>query len=145
MNNAEFPKWIPSFLKFAGFYNLAWGVYILNKPMGFYGAFNEGVSELPTIIYPLGAAVLVLGIVYLYTANSLGEMRWFILLGFLTKFLGPVLGIFILLGDNPNFLNYYLHIIFNDLAWVIPMGLAFYKVNKIWNTQQSKTASSSNV
>jgi hypothetical protein len=131
-NNQNFPSWIIPFLKFSGFYNLAWGVFIFNQPYIFYKSLNDNFVHVPWFIPYLGFLVGGLGLCYLWAASNPLRYVGFIALGVLSK-AGGVLGgdYFLLLGENPKWNNFTLHLIFNDLLWVIPFSLALYAVLKV--------------
>jgi peroxiredoxin len=128
--SSQIPRWVIRFLKFAGYYNLAWGVYILSKPLDFYQAFNPEVVNTPFISYPFGVAVILFGVFYLLAATSPIRFQVLIFLGLGSKLFGPLVGYLLLLEPNYQVLNFYLHITFNDILWVIPMAWAFYLVFK---------------
>ncbi len=134
--NKSLAPWMISFLKFAGLYNLGWGVFILQRPLVFYQALNEGVDTFPWILYPFGLAVLGMGIAYLIAARDPLSYWWLIGLGLASKLFGPLFGWFILATTHFKLPNFTLHVIFNDLIWVIPMALVFYKAFKEWQNTE---------
>lgn len=126
-----------SFLKYAGFYNLAWGVYILNRPDSFYGSMNHSYESVPWIMYPFGLAVLGFGLLYLWAAVN-PIQRWSaVLIGLVSKTLGPLLAYPFLLGKDPHWESYMLHVIFNDLIWIIPLSLILYNSFKAWQNTET--------
>ncbi len=133
------PQWIIRFLKFAGYYNLAWGVYIMSRPLDFYNALNPEVVSAPLFLYPFGAAVLLFGVFYLIAAAQAVRFQVFIFLGLGSKLLGPLVAYFLLLEQGYDVLNFYLHIIFNDLLWVLPMAWGFYLVFKVSQNTEAES------
>jgi hypothetical protein len=121
------PKWVTLFLKFAGFYNLAWGVFIFNKPLVFYQSLNQEVFTFPWFVPWLGVLVGLLGWVYWWAAVNPARYWYLILIGLLTKTGGALGGDWLLLaGENPQFWGFVLHLVFNDMLWILPFGWAFY-------------------
>jgi hypothetical protein len=121
------PRWIVPFLKFAGFYNLAWGVFIFNRPLLFYQSLNQNVVSFPGFVPWLGILVGVLGWLYLWAAVNPVRYWYFIGIGLLSKIGGALGGDWLLLvGEQPNLWGFGLHLIFNDLLWIAPLGWAFY-------------------
>ncbi|MCU0447540.1 MAG: hypothetical protein MUE85_21795 [Microscillaceae bacterium] len=126
------PKWIVPFLKFAGFYNLAWGVFIFNKPLLFYQALNEQVSHYPSYLPWLGVLVGLLGWAYLWAAVNPHKYWYLVSLGWLSKAGGVLGGDWLLLADvEPKFWGFAMHIIFNDLLWIIPFAWASYRLYRL--------------
>ncbi len=142
LKEKKIPVWIHYFLKFAGYYNLAWGIYILNYPLNFYQAFNPFTVQFPLLLYPFGVAVMIFGGFYLAAARKPFYYQWLIFLGLGSKLFGPLVAYFLILDSFFNQFNFLLHIVFNDLLWVIPMAVAFYIVFKESQNQESEDVAS---
>ncbi len=142
LKEKKIPTWIPNFLKFAGYYNLAWGVYILSRPLDFYQSFNPSATDFPLILYPFGVAVMVFGGFYLAAGKKPFYYQWLIFLGLGSKIFGPLVAYFLLLEASFNQFNFLLHIVFNDVLWVMPMLFTFYLVFKEGQNQESEEITS---
>ncbi|GAB4396821.1 MAG: hypothetical protein OHK0053_11830 [Microscillaceae bacterium] len=134
---APYPVWVVRLLKYAGYYNLAWGVYILSRPFDFYRAFNPQTQAFPVYLYLLGVFVLGMGLVYLWTAHRPLQYWFLAAFGFFTKLVGPLGSYLLFLGPHPNWFNFGLSVVFNDLLWVAPLGLAAYSLFKAWQNTEA--------
>ncbi|MDX1905293.1 MAG: hypothetical protein SFU27_14160 [Thermonemataceae bacterium] len=119
------PYWITPFLKLAGAYNIVWGIYILENPLGFYKIFNK-TDEFPLFLYPIGGLVLGLGVAYWIASYQPRKYWFFSAAGFLTKSASPVGNWVILTTTQIQWDGYLLATFCNDVIWIIPFGLATY-------------------
>lgn len=119
------PYWINPFLKLAGAYNIIWGIYILENPLGFYQIFNEA-TEYPLYLYAIGGLVLGLGVAY-WVASFLPQKYWYIsAAGFLTKLSAPLGNWLLFATPQVQWSNFLVATLCNDVIWIVPFGLAMY-------------------
>lgn len=109
-------------LLLAGLYNILWGTWTVLFPQH---AFELLGMELPRYIelwQCVGMIVAVYGLGYISVASDPIKYWPVILVGFLGKLFGPI-G-FVMAFVNGTFpLGFGVHIIFNDLIWLVPFFL----------------------
>ena len=116
------PRWMSLILKFAGVYNILWGISVIFLPNLFFNLTDMDIPRYPMIWQCVGMIVGVYGIGYWVAARD-PLRHWLItLVGFLGKVFGPIgFAYYLLQGAFP--LTFGLTIISNDLLWWIPFGL----------------------
>lgn len=106
----------------AGLYNIIWGAWTIIFPQQ---AFELLGMELPRYLelwQCVGMIVAVYGIGYIAAASDPIKYWPIILVGFLGKIFGPI-GFISALVKGTFPLGFGIHIIFNDLIWLIPFFL----------------------
>lgn len=123
------PKWMRSVLRFAGWYNIIAGIAMMTL-------YHEGFKILglpkPEIALPIqlaGVLVAVFGVGYLMVDRRPVENRNIVLLGFLSKSLGPLLAFYyIAIGTLPLLMIPVLF--FADLIYLIPFWMIWKKLGQ---------------
>lgn len=113
-------------LLITGVYNLAWGVFIYNFPDAFYSWLTAQNAEAGQIIVYQGAGTFIFGIIYLVAALYPVRFWYLILLGFLSKLFGAI-GAYFLIIDSNITRHFIFHVLVNDLAWLLPLGIITYR------------------
>jgi len=116
------PRWMSLILKFAGVYNILWGISVIFLPNLFFNLTGMDIPRYPMIWQCVGMIVGVYGIGYWVAARDPLRHWPITLVGFLGKVFGPIgFAYYLLQGAFP--LTFGLTIISNDLLWWIPFGL----------------------
>jgi len=119
------PNWMGTVLRFAGIYNLLFGLWVAGWPQAW---FSISGMEPPRYIFLwqcIGMIVGVYGIGYLAAATAPLKHWPVVLVGFLGKIFGPIGFAFAAFqGDLPWQAGWM--IIFNDLIWWIPFAMILW-------------------
>ncbi len=121
----SFPAWMRGFLLLATFYNLAWGLFILNFPDAFYKFLTTSAQPAPTLITYQGVGIIIFAFLYLAAAIYPTRLWFLVLAGFISKLFGAI-GVFILVMDMQVTKKFIFHLVMNDLVWLIPLGIITY-------------------
>lgn len=127
-------KWIFYFLIFAGLYNLTWGIFIFLSPHAFWNLLHPQSLTFPFFVYLLGFAVSILGILYILSSKNPIKFYWIIVLGILSKTLGPIADFWFFNTDNLVLENLFWFMFINDIIWVLPFFLVLKTVIKYRKT-----------
>lgn len=114
-------RWMQISLTLAGFYNLAWGTFIVLFPNALFTWAHMSLPLYPQIWQCVGMIVGVYGVGYLIAARN-PLVHWpIVLVGLLGKVLGPIgflsNAVHGLLPWVAGWVN-----VFNDLIWWVPFG-----------------------
>jgi small multidrug resistance pump len=116
------PSWMSLILKFAGVYNIIWGISVIFFPDLFFNLTRMELPRYPMIWQCVGMIVGVYGVGYWVAARDPIRHWPITLVGFLGKVFGPIgFAYYLIQGVFP--LNFGLTIMTNDLLWWIPFGL----------------------
>lgn len=124
------PRWQPIALLVAGLQCVIWGVFIVTFPVR--SALAYGLSEPPRELFlwqGTGLVIVLFGVGYLIASTNPPQHWGIILVGFLSKFLGPV-GITwsVFLGEVPERVLYLIPI--NDLIWLLPFAVILLQTSR---------------
>ena len=122
--------WMRYLLRFAGCYNLVVGTSL----MVFYHEMFKtlGLPKPSLIMYVqlTGMLVALFGVGYLLVASNPLLNRNLLLLGFLSKLLGSVVGTgYVLLGKMPPV--FFVVLVFSDIAYLPPFWIILRRVYRI--------------
>lgn len=128
-NITTHPHWMSLVLKFAGVYNILWGISVIFLPNLFFDLTNMEIPRYPMIWQCVGMIVGVYGVGYWVAARDPLRHWPITLVGFLGKVFGPIgFAYYLIQGVFP--LTFALTIMTNDLLWWIPFGLI---LKMAWN------------
>jgi len=120
--NTSHPQWMSLILKFAGVYNILWGISVIFFPDLFFNLTDLEIPRYPMIWQCVGMIVGVYGVGYWVAARDPLRHWPITLVGFLGKVFGPIgFAYYLIQGAFP--LTFGLTIMTNDLLWWIPFGL----------------------
>jgi hypothetical protein len=112
----------------AGLQCLIWGVFIIAFPER--SSLAYGFSEPPKELFlwqGTGLVIVLFGVGYLIATTNPRQHWGIILVGFLSKFLGPIgLTWSVFQGEVPGRVLYLIPI--NDLFWLLPFALILLQV-----------------
>lgn len=116
------PRWMTFALRAAGIYNLAWGAWVVLRPLD---AFRW--AGLPEPIYPelwqcIGMIVGVYGVGYWIAARDPARHWPIVLVGFLGKLFGPIGFLDAALRGRLPWIAGWVNVT-NDLIWLVPFAL----------------------
>lgn len=121
-NTTTHPRWMSLILKFAGVYNIIWGISVIFFPDLFFNLTGMEIPRYPMIWQCVGMIVGVYGVGYWVAARDPLRHWPITLVGFLGKVFGPIgFAYYLIQGAFP--LTFGLTIMTNDLLWWIPFGL----------------------
>lgn len=121
-NTTVHPRWMSLILKFAGVYNIIWGISVIFLPDLFFNLTDMEIPRYPMIWQCVGMIVGVYGVGYWVAARDPLRHWPITLVGFLGKVFGPIgFAYYLIQGAFP--LTFGLTIMTNDLLWWIPFGL----------------------
>ncbi len=121
-NTTMHPRWMSLILKFAGIYNIIWGISVIFFPDLFFNLTDMEIPRYPMIWQCVGMIVGVYGVGYWVAARDPLRHWPITLVGFLGKVFGPIgFAYYLIQGAFP--LTFGLTIMTNDLLWWIPFGL----------------------
>lgn len=121
-NTTSHPRWMSLILKFAGIYNILWGISVIFLPDLFFNLTDMEIPRYPMIWQCVGMIVGVYGVGYWVAARDPLRHWPITLVGFLGKIFGPIgFAYYLIQGVFP--LTFGLTIMTNDLLWWIPFGL----------------------
>ena len=117
-------RWMHFVLKFAGFYNIVAGLCMM---LFYHEGFKFLQVDKPELVMPIqlvGLLVAIFGVGYLLVDRNPAENRNVLLLGFLSKLLGPLLAIgHVALGNLPMVMLVVLF--FADGIYLIPFWMIY--------------------
>lgn len=119
-------QWMKNTLKFAGWYNLIWGSWVILFPNAFFN-----LLELPRPTYPgiwqcLGMVIGVYGIAYLIAAKQPITLWAITFVGLLGKIFGPIGFTISAISDELPW-RFGSMILFNDLIWWVPFAIISWR------------------
>ena len=113
-------------MRVAGFYNIAAGVAMV---VFYHEGFKALGLEKPDLVLPIqlvGVLVAIFGVGYLLAARNPYENRNIVLLGFLSKLLGPILATYyIAAGKLP--ISMVPVLLLADIVYLVPFWLIWKK------------------
>lgn len=112
-----FPNWMRGFLLITAVYNIFWGFFIAIYPESFFHWVTESQKALPEIIIWQGRAVLVMGIIYFFTALHPGKLWFMLFFGALTKLFGGIWFYWVILDTEIGRKGIF-HLLMNDAVWI---------------------------
>ncbi len=122
------PRWQRITLLVAGLQCLIWGVFIIAWPER--SSLAYGFTRPPTELFlwqGTGLVIMLFGIGYVIASTNPWQHWVIILIGLLSKSLGPIgMGWSVNQGDVPRRVLYLIPI--NDLIWLIPFALILLQV-----------------
>lgn len=117
----EMPAWVARFLKFAAFYNVAWGLFLVLRPQAPFRWPGLEVPNDPVLLQCLGVVLGVYGIGYWIAANDPVTHWPIVLVGLLGKVIWPIVFVCSAIqGGVPH--SMYPAIVTNDIAWWLPFS-----------------------
>jgi small multidrug resistance pump len=122
--------WMRTLIRFAGIYNLL--VALMLVPFYHEALKTLGLPkpELMLFVQLVGILVGLFGVGYWMVAAHPIENRNLLLLGFLSKLLGTVLGLgYVILGKVP--LAFFVLLIFSDIVYLPPFAIILRRLNRI--------------
>ena len=122
------PRWQRIALLLAGLQCFIWGVFIVAWPVR--ASFVYGFAQPPVEIFlwqGIGFVIVLFGIGYAIASTNPVQHWAIILIGLLSKSLGPIgMAWSVHQGDVSRRVLYLIHI--NDLMWLIPFSLILLRV-----------------
>lgn len=136
--SGEFPRWWKVVLTIAAVYNVVAGFAM----MIFYheGLQGLGIERTPfnLPIQLVGMCVALFGVGYWIVSRNPVENRNVLLLGMLSKAIGPLLAVrYIVRGDLPIWIL--VVFFFADLIYLLPFWLIYSRCRSIASTSKSKS------
>ncbi|WP_010586215.1 AhpC/TSA family protein [Schlesneria paludicola] len=113
------PSWVPTLLKLAAVYNLAWGTFVVLYPRLPFDWLGLDVPNYPSIVQCLGMVIGVYGIGYWIAARDAATHWPIVLVGLLGKVFGPIGFVYTAFHGNLPW-SMGLTILTNDVAWWLP-------------------------
>ena len=130
MNSNKLNPWMHFVLRFAGGYNILAG---LGMMIFYHEGFKIVGIDKPDVNLPIqlvGLFVLLMGVGYLIVNRNPVENRNLLLIGFLSKALGPILACYyIFKGDLPIWMLAVL--ILADWIYVVPFWMIYRRLQRI--------------
>jgi len=127
---APLRPWMYWLLRFAGTFNLLAGFSML---VFYHEGFRLLGVPKPALVMPLqlvGILVALFGVGYHLVAGNPLENRNLLLLGFLSKLLGSVLGIYyVARGQLP--VAFLAMLFFADIAYLPPFWIIYYRIRRM--------------
>lgn len=114
---AQFPNWMRGFLLIAAAYHIFWGFFIAIYPESFFHWVTESQRAVPDITIWQGRAVLLMGLVYAFTALHPGKLWYLLFFGAFTKIAGG-LWFFLVILEGELGKKAIFHLLMNDAIWV---------------------------
>jgi peroxiredoxin len=139
MQTYTFPSWMKLVLAAAGFYNLAWGAFVILFPSALFNWTGIAQPNYPELWQCIGMIVGVYGIGY-WIASGDPVKHWpIVLVGFLGKVFGPIGMIKALIEQRfpPEFA---LICVLNDVIWWVPFALILKHAAQM-NEERERTLS----
>lgn len=123
--SCQAPHWMMVVLRFAGVYNILFGIWAVGWPGMWFSISGMAQPEYPFLWQCIGMIVGVYGVGYL-CASVAPLKHWpIVLVGFLGKVFGPIGFAFAAMqGDLPWSAGWM--IIFNDLIWWVPFAMILW-------------------
>ena len=122
------PRWQRVALLVAGLQCLIWGVFIILWPER--SSLAYGFAQPPTELFlwqGMGLVIVLFGIGYAIASRNPSQHWAIILIGLLSKSLGPIgMAWSVRQGDVSSRVLYLIPI--NDLIWLVPFGLILLRV-----------------
>lgn len=116
------PGWMSALLKFAGVYNLAWGIAVILFPTLPFHWTGLPSPNYPSILQCLGMVIGVYGVGYWIAASDPVRHWPIVLVGLLGKIFGPIGFVWTALaGEFPWSSG--IVVLTNDVAWWIPFTM----------------------
>ncbi|HEY0983490.1 hypothetical protein [Schlesneria sp.] len=132
------PAWVPGVLRFAGVYNLTWGIFVILFPQLPFRWLGLPEPNYPSLIQCLGMVIGVYGIGYWIAARDAATHWPIVLVGLLGKIFGPIGFVYTALrGELPW--NFGATILTNDLAWWIPFTAILFHAARINEARRTTT------
>ena len=116
-------KWTFYFLICAGLYNISWSIFIFINAQGFWNILYPEASTFPIWVYFLAALVGFLGVLYVWAASNPFKFYGAIVLGVLTKTLGPFISFWVFNTKGIVIINLLGLSFINDVLWILPFAL----------------------
>lgn len=114
--------WMNAVLALAGFYNLAWGGFVVLAPLRTFEWAHMAPPNYPELWQCIGMIVGVYGVGYLVAAANPLQHWPIVLVGLLGKVFGPI-GFLQAYQQGRLPVEFGLTLVFNDLIWWIPFAL----------------------
>lgn len=132
----EVPRWMNRVLWAAAIYNLAWGAWVVLRPLDIFVWTGATLPRYPSIWQCVGMIVGVYGIGYALAARDPVRHWPITLVGLLGKLFGPMGFVWMLLTTRPEDegrlpLAWGWTLVTNDLIWWIPFTAILYHAAKI--------------
>ncbi len=124
------PGWMSSVLKFAGIYNLLFGMWVVGWPGAWFQISGMEQPSYPFLWQCVGMIVGVYGVGYI-AASFAPFKHWpIVLVGFLGKIFGPIGFVWAASqGDLPWQAGWM--IVFNDLIWLVPFVMILWAAARL--------------
>ncbi len=139
MDVLRIEPWMRGLLLLAGFYNIGWGIFINQFPDAFYQWITMTTRAAPPLIFWQGAGVLGFGVAYILVAMYPRKLWFLLAIGILSKLFGAV-GFYWIVMERTINKKYLFHLIMNDLIWLIPFAIIFWRMLAIRKLKQEHTA-----
>ncbi len=128
-NHSPLSPWMHGLLRFAGVYNIVAGLSMMVLYHEGFKALGLPKPEFNMPIQLVGVLVAIFGVGYLMVDRNPVENRNVLLLGFLSKFLGPLLAFYYIAnGQLPLIMLVVLF--FADIMYWVPFGLIYRRLCK---------------
>lgn len=119
------PDWMRGVLKFAGFYNILFGIWVIGWPGAWFQISGMELPRYPFLWQCIGMIVGVYGVGYLAAAAAPLRHWPIVLVGFLGKVFGPIGFVWAASqGELPWQAGWM--IVFNDLVWLVPFAMILW-------------------
>lgn len=130
------PRWMSHVLWAAALYNLAWGTWVILRPLDLFLWTGAALPRYPSIWQCVGMIVGVYGIGYAIAAKDPVRHWPITLVGLLGKLFGPLGFVWMLLSTSPDDegrlpLSWGWTLVTNDLIWWIPFAAILYHAARI--------------
>ncbi len=136
MTSKPLNSWMHVLLKFAGGYNIIAGASMILFYHEGFKLLGIPKPEMSLPIQLVGLLVGLFGIGYLMVDKSPVENRNVLLLGFLSKLLGPLLAIgYVIKGDLPTSILPVLF--FADTIYLIPFWMIYRRASNLAQSEQN--------
>lgn len=133
------PRWMSWWLYAAGFYNVAWGVWVVLFPLAVFQWTGMALPNYPQLWQCVGMVVGVYGVGYWIAARNPFRHWPIVLVGFLGKLLGPI-GFIQAARQGTLPWRFGLVNLTNDLIWLVPFALILCRVYQFSRRPVSRAA-----
>jgi len=134
--NADMPSWVPTVLKGAAVYHLAWGLFVILFPKVPLRWLGLDSPNDPSIVQCLGMVIGVYGIGYGIAASDAATHWPIVLVGLLGKVFLPMGFVFTALRGELSW-SMGATIVINDLAWWIPFTAILFHAARIQEARKT--------
>jgi peroxiredoxin len=122
-------QWMKAILTIAGIYNIVWGLSVVFFPDFWFSLAKMEQPNYSVLWQNTGMMTAMFGIGYIIAATNPLRHWPVILVGFLTKLIGPIGFLYYYLKGEVSLVVLNMHFT-NDIIWWVPFGVILYNAYK---------------